>query len=126
MLIDSQKVIDIIERHQSYGINGILENIVEDIDNFCSDLENMGLNINKEQEPKTGHWIEHDWEDMREKGYYRCSVCGTGYQRFKKGTRKSDVPYIDGQEYTLHNIDNYCPNCGARMVESQESEVRND
>ena len=68
-----------------------------------------------EQEPKTGHWIEHDWEDMREKGYYRCSVCGTGYQRFVKGIRKSDVPYIDGQEYTLQNIDNYCPNCGARM-----------
>lgn len=78
-----------------------------------------------EQEPKTGHWIEHDMEDMREKGYYRCSVCGTGYQRFVKGIRKSDVPYIDGQEYTLHNIDNYCPNCGAKMVEPQESETWN-
>lgn len=75
-----------------------------------------------EQEPKTGHWIEHEWEEMREKGYYRCSVCNHGYQRYAKGIRKSDVPYIDGQEYILWNCDNYCPNCGAKMVEPQESE----
>jgi len=74
------------------------------------------------QEPRKGHWIEHEWEEMREKGYYRCSVCNHGYQRYTKGIRKSDVPYIDGQEYKLWNCDNYCPNCGAKMVESQESE----
>lgn len=68
---------------------------------------------------KEGHWIEHDWKEMREKGYYRCSICGTGYQRFVKGIRKSDVPYIDGQEYTLQNIDNYCPNCGAKMYDEK-------
>ena len=71
---------------------------------------------------KKGHWIEHECEGMREKGYYRCSVCNHGYQRYTKGIRKSDVPYIDGQEYKLWNCDNYCPNCGAKMVESQESE----
>lgn len=75
-----------------------------------------------EQEPRKGHWIEHEWEEMREKGYYRCSVCNHGYQRYTKGIRKSDVPYIDGQEYKLWNCDNYCPNCGAKMVELQESE----
>ena len=70
-----------------------------------------------EQEPKTGHWIEYEWEEMREKGYYRCSVCNHGYQRYSKGIRKSDVPYIDGQEYILWKCDNYCPNCGAKMEE---------
>lgn len=74
------------------------------------------------QEPKTGYWIEHEWKELREKGYYRCSVCNHGYQRYTKGIRKSDVPYIDGQEYTLWHIDNYCPNCGAKMFEPQESE----
>ena len=78
------------------------------------------------QEPKTGHWIEHDWEKMREKGYYRCSVCDYAYQRCIKEIRKSDVPYIDGQEYILWKIDHYCPNCGAKMVESQKSEDNNE
>ena len=75
-----------------------------------------------EQEPKIGHWIEHECEEMREKGYYRCSVCNHGYQRYTKGIRKSDVPYIDGQEYIIWHIDHYCPNCGAKMIEPQESE----
>ena len=113
----NQEAIDILKCDISADKDGI---------EYCHDtlgIEALDMAIKAlEQEPKTGHWIEHDWEDMREKGYYRCSVCGTGYQRFKKGTRKSDVPYIDGQEYTLHNIDNYCPNCGARMVKPQESE----
>lgn len=65
--------------------------------------------------PKMGRWIEHEWEEMREKGYYRCSVCNHGYQRYTKGIRKSDVPYIDGQEYILRYTDHYCPNCGAKM-----------
>ena len=78
------------------------------------------------QEPTTGHWIEHDWEKMREKGYYRCSVCDYAYQRCIKEIRKSDVPYIDGQEYILWKIDHYCPNCGAKMVESQKSEDNNE
>lgn len=74
------------------------------------------------QEPKIGHWIEHDWEGLREKGYFRCSVCNCGYQRYTKVIRKSDIPYIDGKEDKLWNRDYYCPNCGARMVEPQESE----
>ena len=75
---------------------------------------------------KKGHWIEHDWKEFLEEGYYRCSVCNHGYQRYTKGIRKSDVPYIDGQEYILWNCDNYCPNCGAKMVEPQESEELED
>ena len=44
-----------------------------------------------EQEPKTGHWIY--------KGYYECSECGKS---------------------TYLNKSNYCPNCGAKMAESEE------
>lgn len=78
-----------------------------------------------EQESRKGHWIEHEWEEMREKGYYRCSVCNHSYQRYTKGIRKSDVPYIDGQEYKLWNCDNYCPNCGADMREVYNGNVNN-
>lgn len=50
-----------------------------------------------EQDPKTGHWID------RQEGrwiYAKCSECGT-----------------------IHDTQtNYCPNCGAKMIEPQESE----
>ena len=47
------------------------------------------------QEPKTGHWIFDEILDM----HYYCSEC-----------MSMGVDYWD-----------YCPNCGARMVEPQES-----
>lgn len=55
----------------------------------------------------TGHWIEHDSESLREIGYYRCSECNHGYQRYERGVRKSEVPYINGQKYELHRIECY-------------------
>jgi len=69
----------------------------------------------KMKEATPGEWLEHDWQSMREKGYYRCSVCHCAYQRFEYGVRKSDVPYIDGQSFKLQRRDNFCPNCGADM-----------
>ncbi len=50
-----------------------------------------------EQEPK-GHWIEDNQRDLR-----ICSICGRA------------LPLIPRKDY-------YCPNCGAKMVEPQESE----
>lgn len=50
-----------------------------------------------EQEPKAGHWIDHQEDRWI---YAKCSECGTVHD-----TRT-----------------NYCPNCGCRMVEPQESE----
>ena len=50
-----------------------------------------------EQEPKTGHWIDHQEDKWI---YAQCSECETVHD-----TRT-----------------NYCPNCGARMFEPQESE----
>ena len=49
------------------------------------------------QAPKTGHWIETDSDDSY---WYMCSEC------HRRTDEKSD----------------YCPSCGAKMVESQESE----
>lgn len=52
-----------------------------------------------EQEPKTGHWARQtdDYHD-----YYECEHCGIAVG--------------------LDDIKNYCPNCGAKMVEPRESE----
>ena len=50
----------------------------------------------------TGHWISHYDEDAKE-GWYECDRCHTE---------------------RAFNTD-FCPDCGARMVEPQESEVSN-
>ena len=54
-------------------------------------------------QPKTGHWIRQsdDYHD-----YYECEHCGIAVG--------------------LDDIKNYCPKCGAKMVEPQESEVRDE
>ena len=67
------------------------------------------------EERPQGEWIEHYSKEMSEKGYFLCSRCKCGFKRFEKGVRHSDLPWIDGQKYELHCIDNYCPNCGASM-----------
>lgn len=56
------------------------------------------------QEPKTGHWIEQDGYDGDT--YYDCSECGESFC------------LIDGTP--TDNLYNYCPNCGAKMAESEE------
>ena len=57
-----------------------------------------------EQEPKTGHWIAVENEEMETVGYY-CSEC--------------DLP-METEQRT-----NFCHNCGIKMVEPQKSEVNN-
>ena len=55
------------------------------------------------QEPKTGHWIERierdDWDDSEEV-WYECNQCHLVSER----------------------ASNYCPNCGAKMAESEVQE----
>ena len=57
-------------------------------------------------QPKTGHWIEKDGFDGDT--YYDCSECGESWTT------------IEGTPWD--NEFKYCPNCGCRMVEPQESE----
>ena len=59
-----------------------------------------------EQESNTGHWIEKDGFDGDV--YYDCSECGESW------TTIEGTPWQNGMAY--------CPNCGCRMVEPQESE----
>ena len=51
-----------------------------------------------EQEPKTGHWIV--WDTSSYDWTYKCDKCGR----------------------IVLKESNYCPKCGCRMVELQESE----
>ena len=55
---------------------------------------------------RTGHWIEKDGFDGDV--YYDCSECGESW------TTIEGTPWQNGMCY--------CPNCGAKMVEPQESE----
>lgn len=57
-------------------------------------------------QPKTGHWIEQ--EDFNGDTYHDCSKCGESFC------------LIEGTP--TDNLYKYCPNCGAKMIEPQESE----
>ena len=54
----------------------------------------------KPQEPKTGHWIKTGYIDK-----VTCSICKRKMWNF----------------WEVNDF-NYCPNCGAKMVELKESE----
>lgn len=59
-------------------------------------------------QPKTGHWIIQ-WNITHQKEYYYCSEC------------REEFSY-DGETGIKMNNYDFCPNCGAKMVEPQESE----
>ena len=76
----------------------------------CDDELNEALDMAikaLEQEPKTGHWEQYgnSWEDK-----FKCSECG------------KEQPKILCGERIIGHWSDYCPNCGCRMVEPQESE----
>lgn len=63
--------------------------------------------MKQEPEPKTGHWIKTPKAVMGEGYMWYCDKCE--YQVYQDSSR--DYP-----------SEKYCPNCGCRMFESQESE----
>lgn len=76
----------------------------------------LAIKALKSERPR-GEWLDHWSEDLQKMGFRQCSKCKAGYQLYEHGTRKSDLPWIDGQQYTLQRIGKFCPNCGARMEE---------
>lgn len=58
-----------------------------------------------EKEPRKGHWIEV----TNGRGGYECNIC-----------HEYAPSYRNGDDH----LTKYCPNCGCRMVEPQESEVK--
>ena len=57
---------------------------------------------------KVGHWITQ-WNLAHQKEYYYCSECREEYS-------------YDGETGIKMNDYKYCPNCGARMTESEDKE----
>lgn len=73
--------------------NEYMKKIKDNLDSVDSNLKKISITP---QEPKTGHWI---WNNSLFNSW-TCSECG-----------------LDNDKET-----DYCPNCGAKMVEPQESE----
>ena len=59
-------------------------------------------------ERKHGKWIPHPNKEYRE--WDVCTACGTGSKRREYGTNPN------GSEYVREFGWQFCPNCGARMV----------
>lgn len=78
-----------------YKTSDIFKDIAEKLSTWISEIPSI------QPKPKTGHWI---WDY----GYATCNQCG--YTRDSKDNEGQDIP------------DNYCPNCGADMTESEEKE----
>lgn len=63
-----------------------------------------------EQEPKTGHWIHHKEVLYESAEHWECSNC------HKSTMTDPAYPHND------FNHMYFCPKCGAKMIEPQESE----
>ena len=104
----SYKLID--ANNIAFNSDGFItaENIVK-MPCIYADLPNGmdGEHYVLEQEPKTGHWIKV----TNGRGGHECDLC-----------HEYAPSYQSGDEY----LTKYCPSCGARMVEPQESEDKTE
>ena len=82
--------------------------IAEDVWQECNEYKMLSSLPPVNPQPKTGHWIKYSISRCGEQ-HYKCTSCGY-YINFGKW----------GEIYTKKY--KYCPNCGAKMVEPQESE----
>lgn len=93
-MTDREKIIRAIEKakkqSKEYAIGEIIVPFKE---------ADMIIALLKEQEAKTGKWIEQT--DYMGDTYYDCSVCNESWITIE-GT-----PWLNGM--------NYCPHCGAKM-----------
>ena len=103
--ISRQAVLDIVDGYSESQSN--VEDVTQDI---ISDI--LVLSPIK-QEPKIGHWeyVQYDYNPRL--GNWHCSEC-----------RCVVIECVDKNEKGGIPLYNYCPNCGAKMIEPQaESEV---
>ena len=79
------------------------------------DAFNMAIKALEEKE-KTGHWVEENINEWSRKVF--CSECGCPppFEHVSNGDVYSAIGY------GVSNKTKFCPNCGAKMVEPQESE----
>ncbi len=107
-MADIELVIKISEEDYKFLKEGyshlkIKEHLTDTRDNRCYIAIANGTPISKENQ-KTGHWVVYseligEWEGTKK---YACDKCGE-----KVGVFKS----------------NYCPNCGARMVKTDDFDM---
>ena len=76
-----------------------------DIVRLCADA-----GILEYVKPKTGHWINAKVGKLFPSNDFKCSECGNILDFNGVNCGRGDA--------------NYCPNCGAKMVDSQEREER--
>lgn len=69
------------------------------VSDLCRDTANLLEEL--EQEPKAGHWVKV----TNGRGGHECDLC-----------HEYAPSYQSGKEH----LTNYCPNCGAKMIEPQE------
>ena len=109
-LISRQAVQDYIAKYLSQYLYEDVRQAVEVIDEFIGELPSVNP-----QEPKTGHWKKIQSGDKDFPESIVCSRCGHENSYLDFGI--SSVPI--GKSFKKSK---FCPNCGAKMVEPQESE----
>ena len=88
-------------KNDTNGAMAIRKEAIEIVEDLCIRKEPSV----KPKEPKTGHWEQYgnSWEDK-----FKCSECG------------KEQPKILCGERIIGHWSDYCPNCGCRMVESED------
>lgn len=107
---------DCVSVVQRYGFDVNAEELAKALSYDRDQYDKGYAAARKKYERPEGRWIKHKIANLDELGFVLCSNCRCGFKRYDRGTRKSELPWIDGQPYELENRCNYCPTCGAKML----------